>query len=155
MAKFEIGEYAFVLVKADSHDVDLHCEVVGIEKDSPLEETLYTIKILNYKNYGLTHPLISEVPESFMIKKPYPNKIMPIRIIYNDPATIVFWDDDTKTVVKRAKGEKFNKYNAFCAALAKKIYENNSQVRKIVESGEEQIKKDIQKKGKRQSCRNK
>ena len=62
-------------------------------------------------------------------------------IIYNDPATIVFWKDGTKTVVKRAKGEKFNKYYAFCAALAKKAFGNNSQVNKIVASGVDQTAK--------------
>lgn len=57
------------------------------------------------------------------------------RIIYNNPATIVFWADGTKTVVKCAKGEKFNKYHGFCAALAKHIYENNSRVNALVNSG--------------------
>lgn len=68
-------------------------------------------------------------------KKTSSDKFMPERILYNDPATIVFWKDGTKTVVKKSKGEKFNKYNAFCAALAKKIFENNSRVNKIVQSG--------------------
>jgi len=68
-------------------------------------------------------------------KKTYSDKFMPERILYNDPATIVFWKDGTKTVVKKSKEEKFNKYNAFCAALAKKIFENNSRVNKIVQSG--------------------
>ena len=63
------------------------------------------------------------------------------RIIYNNPATIVFWMDGTKTVVKKAKGEKFNKYTAFCAALAKKMYGNNSRVNAIVASGFDQTAK--------------
>lgn len=69
------------------------------------------------------------------------------RIIYNDPATVIFWTDGTKTIVKRAKGEKFSKYTAFCAALAKKLYGNNSVVRRIVESGFDQSKHE--KKGKK------
>lgn len=77
---------------------------------------------------------------------PYHNRYIspkynPYHIIFNDPATIVFWEDGTKTVVKRAEGEKWNEYNAFCAALAIKIFGNNSKVRKIVNSGEHQIKK--------------
>ena len=56
-------------------------------------------------------------------------------IIYNDPATIVFWKDGTKTVVKKSPKEPYNKYNAFCAALAKKVYGNNSQVNRLVASG--------------------
>lgn len=59
----------------------------------------------------------------------------PDRIIYNGPATIVFWDDGTKTVVKRAKKDKDNKYNAFCAALAIKLYGSNSAVCRYVNSG--------------------
>lgn len=57
------------------------------------------------------------------------------KIIYNDPATIVFWEDGTKTVVKRGKNEPFSKYHAFCAALAKKLYSTNSAVNRIVNSG--------------------
>ena len=66
---------------------------------------------------------------------------VPKRIIYNDPATIVFWKDGTKTVVKKAAKEPYNKYNAFCAALAKKVYGNNSRVNSFVASGEDQAKK--------------
>lgn len=63
------------------------------------------------------------------------------RIIKNGPATIVFWEDNTKTVVVRKKGEKDNLYYAFCAALAKRIYGNNSQVNKIVKSIVDETKK--------------
>lgn len=62
----------------------------------------------------------------------------PVKIIYNGPATIVFWEDGTKTIVKRAKGERNNRYNAFCAALAKKLYGNNSTVNRFVKSGKEE-----------------
>ena len=66
----------------------------------------------------------------------------PKHIIYNDPATIVFWNDGTKTVVKKSEGEPYNKYNAFCAALAKKVLGNNSIVNKIVKSGFDQKEKE-------------
>ena len=70
-----------------------------------------------------------------------PTKYAPKRIIFNKPATVVFWKDGTKTVVKCAKGEKWNEYNAFCAALAIKVFGSNSRVQKIVRSGEDQTKK--------------
>lgn len=57
------------------------------------------------------------------------------RIIYNDPATIVFWGDGSKTVVKCSPGEKFSKYHGFCAALTKHVYECNNQINKLVNSG--------------------
>ena len=54
------------------------------------------------------------------------------RIIRNGPATIVIWTDGTKTIVKRSKGEKDDIYVAFCAALAKKLYGNNSKIKRML-----------------------
>lgn len=68
--------------------------------------------------------------------------LTPRQIIYNDPATIVFWSDGSKTVVKRMDNEAWNPYNAFCAALAKRIYGSNSQVNRLVKNGVFQTKKD-------------
>ena len=56
------------------------------------------------------------------------------RIIFNDPATIVFWQDGTKTVVKCQKDQTFNPYFGFCAAIAKKLYGSNSRLNRIVET---------------------
>ena len=52
------------------------------------------------------------------------------RIVYHDPATIVFWQDGTKTVVKCMDGEPFEKYAGFCAALAKKVF-STSKAKKV------------------------
>lgn len=65
----------------------------------------------------------------------------PKKVIFNGPATVVFWKDGTKTVVKCSDNDVPNPYNAFCAALAKKIFGNNSIIHKIVESGENQEEK--------------
>lgn len=54
------------------------------------------------------------------------------RIIFNDPATIVFWKDGTKTVVKVSDSESYSPYYGFLAALAKKIYGSNSAIQRIV-----------------------
>ena len=55
------------------------------------------------------------------------------KIIFNPPATIVFWEDGTKTVVKCSAEDKFNEYYGFLAALGKKVYENNSQIKKLID----------------------
>ena len=60
------------------------------------------------------------------------NPLYPEKIIYNGPATIVFWKDGTKTVVKAMDGVDANPYHGFTAALAKKIYGSSSKVNKIV-----------------------
>lgn len=43
------------------------------------------------------------------------------KIIFNPPATIVFWSDGTKTVVKCAKNERFDAEKGVAMAIAKKF----------------------------------
>lgn len=62
-------------------------------------------------------------------------KYTPKKIYYNNPVTVVFWEDGTKTTVRLHEGEEYNEYSAFCAALAKKIFGNNSHLTKVVKSG--------------------
>ena len=60
-----------------------------------------------------------------MFKKMQQDKYGPFAIsdvIFNDPATIVFWADGTKTVVKCQKGETFDPEKGLAMAIAKKIY---------------------------------
>lgn len=58
--------------------------------------------------------------------------VWPERIVKSGRATIVFWEDGTKTVVKRSPDEPDNDYNAFLAALGIKIFGSNSQLKKII-----------------------
>lgn len=44
-------------------------------------------------------------------------------VIFNDPATIVFWNDGTKTVVK-AEGEPFDPEKGLSMAISKKFFSN-------------------------------
>ena len=46
-------------------------------------------------------------------------------VIFNDPATIVFWEDGTKTVVKCQDGDEFDPEKGLAMAIAKKAYGNN------------------------------
>ena len=61
-------------------------------------------------------------------------------VIFNDPATIVFWDDGTKTVVKKQKEDKkkkFDKEKGLAMAIAKKALSNEgnyfNEIKKWVE----------------------
>lgn len=58
----------------------------------------------------------------------------PVRIIKSDVATIVFWPDGNKTVVKRSPDEPDNEYTAFTAALAKRIFGSNNAIKKIIKT---------------------
>ena len=48
------------------------------------------------------------------------------RVIFNNPATIVFWIDGSKTVVKRALGDQGNYYNEFRKWLPSKEESTNA-----------------------------
>ena len=47
-------------------------------------------------------------------------EVEPDRIIFNDPATVVFWNDGTKTVVKCTKGDTFSPAAGFALCYMKK-----------------------------------
>ena len=44
------------------------------------------------------------------------------KVIYNDPATIIFWSDGTKTIVKCMEGEDYDPEKGFMAAVTKKVF---------------------------------
>ena len=47
------------------------------------------------------------------------------KVIFNPPATIVFWKDGTKTVVKCKEGEEFSEWAGIALCFAKKLYGPN------------------------------
>lgn len=152
MNKFQRGDFVKVTFKDDNGDVIKRIEATIIGYYTQADKYMYNLRVPNFSSLGLSLPYLTRVPEdeiSIDICAYDYMKLKPIKILYNDPATVVFWNDGTKTVVKRVKGEKSSKYVAFCAALAKRVYGTNSHLSKIVESGE-----DICKKGKK-TCKNK
>ena len=77
--------------------------IVGIEKAEPR---------LSYADYSRYYKKTTNyIPE---IKN----------VIFNDPATIVFWDDGTKTVVKCQPGDSFDPEKGLAMAIVKKAYGN-------------------------------
>ena len=67
-----------------------------------------------------------EALEVFMDKHDRIKKPEIDHVIYNNPATIVFWKDGTKTVVK-AQDEAFDEEKGLAMAIAKKVYGNNGR----------------------------
>lgn len=55
-----------------------------------------------------------------------------VDVIYNKPATIVFWDDGTKTVVKCGKHDKYTGEHGLVMAIVKKLYGNNGRYYDII-----------------------
>ena len=103
-----------------------------VEKEYPLSyriELVYKKPILqhiyanNYLSFSPSEMIVYIIPE---VKK----------IIFNDPATIVYWKDGTKTVVKCQKGDDFDPEKGFAMAFLKKCWGNtgnfNDKLRKIM-----------------------
>jgi hypothetical protein len=52
-------------------------------------------------------------------------------IIYNSPATIVFWEDGSKTVVKCGKNDVYSSEKGLAMAIVKKAYGNKGNYYKV------------------------
>lgn len=52
-------------------------------------------------------------------------------VIFNDPATIVFWDDGSKTVVKCQEGDEFDPEKGLAMAISKKSLGNQGNYCKV------------------------
>ena len=61
------------------------------------------------------------------------SKTYPKRILKSGRATIVFWMDGTKTIVKRSENEPDDDYAAFTAALGVKLFGSNSALKRLIE----------------------
>lgn len=65
------------------------------------------------------------------------------QVIYNPPATIVMWDDGTKTVVKCMDQEWYSPYYGFCACICKKMFGSSSAARRAAGIPKEKRSKDV------------
>lgn len=64
--------------------------------------------------------------DSFETKQSTNRRVKIKDVIFSDPATVVFWNDNTKTVVKTRGGEKYDKEKGLAMAIIKKIAGNTS-----------------------------
>ena len=99
----------------------------------PIAETLHAYEELGYspeelkkiieehKRYDEMHTVTPTPACKTVYRSP---KILVERAIFNDPATIVFWKDGTKTVVKAQKGEKYDPEKGLAMAFSKKMFGN-------------------------------
>jgi hypothetical protein len=58
--------------------------------------------------------------------------LTPNQVIHNDNAVIVFWEDGTKTIVRRREGDPDDIHSAFAQALVKKLFGATTTVHKMV-----------------------
>lgn len=59
--------------------------------------------------------------------------LKPIDIIFSNPATIVYWNDGTKTVVKIMDGDIYDETYGVAMCYTKKIFGSNSKFKKMID----------------------
>ena len=75
-----------------------------------------------YKRIKELHELSDKNNTEYKIKK----------VIFNKPATIIFWEDGTKTIVTCQKGDKYDKEKGLVMAIVKHFYGNKSKYNDII-----------------------
>lgn len=64
--------------------------------------------------------------------RPNPTTFNYKKVIFNDPATIVFWEDGTKTVVKCAKEDAFDPIKGLAIAFMKHALGDGNKHNKVI-----------------------
>ena len=75
--------------------------------------------------YDMMKNLPSNINNRYIIMKADECSVPQIRdVIFNPPATIVIWEDGTKTVVKCDPKDTYSKETGLALAICKKVYGN-------------------------------
>lgn len=79
-----------------------------------------------YMDTAITHDFSHYVEGLYPSGRRNPNRLIDLglrieRVIFNDPATIVFWSDGTKTVSKCHPDDYYDKHTGLAMAICKKI----------------------------------
>lgn len=133
----------WVINQDDFYKICEICKINGfdLERDIELNKSnRITINGINvsfrYDSDSIDNPLLFEI--KLVYKKPilhhiYANNYLNFssnnipevkKVIFNDPATIVYWKDGTKTVVKCQHGDNFDSEKGFAMAFLKKCWGN-------------------------------
>lgn len=118
-------------------DARLNCIFDLVIKDFGLDSEPTRVHAVNYVDCSRMYP--TELFNSYRM----PNIK---NVIFNDPATIVFWNDGTKTIVKAQDGDIFDPEKGLAMAISKKALGNKSNYCKIFKKWlpEEEDKKEYE-----------
>lgn len=95
------------------------------ETEKAREEFFKRAALRNILNpvYGMTGASSDKSKSNNVISKPKMTHGCPgiKKVIFNDPATIVLWDDGTKTVVKCSLGDTYSEWSGLAFCICKKL----------------------------------
>lgn len=96
------------------------------------------------KNPNIRHiSYINKDTKKLCFKEGLVAELTPVNVIFNPPATIVFWEDGEKTVVKCGEGETYDKEKGLAMAFCKRVWGNKGRFNTMFEKwcfGDEKTK---------------
>lgn len=105
------------------------CYKDGLVVTYEIEQYIY-LKISELNDSGIDNICVSK---SIYSDDTFCANIIPKKIIFNGPATIVFWTDGTKTVVKQSKLDYYDYEKGFAMCVVKKVFgDQYAHIRKMV-----------------------
>lgn len=110
------------LTTATALTKDIYCTTATGVADIVEEYAKWTRKDTDYGCFIKKEPKVICSPKVAKVKK----------VIFNNPATIIFWDDKTKTVVKCQEGDTYDKEKGFVMAYLKKMLGNKNEFNKEI-----------------------
>ena len=120
-------------IERNKNGVSINGIDVSFTDDLIDEPILFEIRLVYEKPIKL--PFLNHICTiNYLDSSPEVNEVK--KVIFNDPATIVYWKDGTKTVVKCQHGDNFDQEKGFAMAFLKKCWGNkgnfNDNLRKIM-----------------------
>ena len=95
----------------------------NLEEELRAENTLLTGSLKNGYRYNISG---KEYNKMYKEKTPRQKALMFIKkVIFNPPYTIVFWEDEIKTIVKCGENEQYDPEKGFAMAMAKRLFGNH------------------------------
>lgn len=106
-------------------------DVTSKWKDNNREPSVWYDTTANAITSGTIASVNIPIDKSFwtIVRKTRNNPIK--KVIFNGPATIVFWDDGTKTIVKCSKNDSYDREKGLAMAIAKYCLGNNGKLNSV------------------------
>jgi hypothetical protein len=134
--KKDFGRYGtYAAIRTDGNEYRWHLEGGETYMSGPAIDSLYELEQQKQKtpvsmsfdavmsNKSIDY-IQREIELVGRVSKLLKKELCIKNVIFNDPATIVFWADGSKTVVQCQKGDKFDPEKGLAMAIAKKALGN-------------------------------
>lgn len=121
--------YSFSVSAKDIMDMVCHDHTVTLEGDN--RENTFTVTSYNAPTWIEENPFLKKSKRGVAVMKDEAKLEMlnpkPTKVIFNPPATIVFWSDGTKTVVQTRDDDEFDPEKGLAMAISKKALGNKHE----------------------------